>query len=143
MASGRRGVDLKGGKLHPASPVPHHLLCVKVKVFFSAISRRLSTYLVKNNNIKTSVQKCGILGIPGCMEQNGVVTQLIREARENKGVEARPAECIQLRPPREVQSLGLPARHSPHDPVVPPHLHLPMEKRSTITSKDGLGYQGA
>ncbi|XP_061093280.1 uncharacterized protein LOC133125737 [Conger conger] len=61
------------------------LLCVEAKVFFSAISRRLSTYLVKNTYIDTSVQKGGIAGMPGCMEHTGVVTQLIREARENKG----------------------------------------------------------
>ncbi|XP_061101211.1 uncharacterized protein LOC133130563 [Conger conger] len=61
------------------------LLCVEAKVFFSAISRWLSTYLVKNTYIDTSVQKGGIAGMPGCMEHTGVVTQLIREARENKG----------------------------------------------------------
>lgn len=32
-----------------------------------------------------SVQKGGIPKVPGCLEHTGVVTQLIREARENKG----------------------------------------------------------
>ena len=61
------------------------LLCVEAKIFFSVMSRRLSTFLVKNNYIDTSVQKGGVPGMPGCLEHTGVLTQLIREARENKG----------------------------------------------------------
>ncbi|KAJ3595924.1 hypothetical protein NHX12_002336 [Muraenolepis orangiensis] len=61
------------------------LLCVEAKVFFSAVSKRLCTYLAENTYIDTSVQKGGISGMPGCLEHTGVVTQLIREARENKG----------------------------------------------------------
>ncbi len=61
------------------------LLCVEAKVFFSAVSKRLCTYLAKNTYINTSVQKGGIPGMSGCMEHTGVATQLIREARENKG----------------------------------------------------------
>ncbi|XP_063054019.1 uncharacterized protein LOC134448252 [Engraulis encrasicolus] len=61
------------------------LLCIESKIFFSAISRRLCTYLARNTYVDTSVQKGGISGMPGCVEHTGVVTQLIREARENKG----------------------------------------------------------
>ncbi|KAJ3581486.1 hypothetical protein NHX12_016493 [Muraenolepis orangiensis] len=61
------------------------LLCVEAKVFFSAVSKRLCTYLAENTYIDTFVQKGGISGMPGCLEHTGVVTQLIREARENKG----------------------------------------------------------
>ncbi|KAJ3614965.1 hypothetical protein NHX12_018534 [Muraenolepis orangiensis] len=61
------------------------LLCVEAKVFFSAVSKRLCTYLAENTYIDTSVQKGGISGMPGCLEHTGVVTQFIREARENKG----------------------------------------------------------
>ncbi|XP_053332775.1 uncharacterized protein LOC128506382 [Clarias gariepinus] len=61
------------------------LLCVEAKIFFSTISKRLCTYLTKNKYIDTSVQKGGISGMPGCVEHTGVVSQLIREARENKG----------------------------------------------------------
>ncbi|KAJ3610372.1 hypothetical protein NHX12_022464 [Muraenolepis orangiensis] len=61
------------------------LLCVEAKVFFSAVSKRLCTYLAENTYIDTSVQKGGVSGMPGCLEHTGVVTQLIREARENKG----------------------------------------------------------
>ena len=61
------------------------LLSVEGKIFFSIVARRLSDFLSSNNYIDTSVQKGGISGVPGCLEHTGVVTQLIREARENKG----------------------------------------------------------
>ncbi|TWW71600.1 hypothetical protein D4764_16G0000970 [Takifugu flavidus] len=61
------------------------LLSVEGKVFFSIVSRRLTEFLLKNNYTNTSVQKGGIPGVPGCLEHNGVVTQLIREAHESKG----------------------------------------------------------
>ncbi|XP_029688563.1 uncharacterized protein [Takifugu rubripes] len=61
------------------------LLSVEGKVFFSIVSRRLTEFLLKNNYTDTSVQKGGIPGVPGCLEHNGVVTQLIREAQESKG----------------------------------------------------------
>lgn len=61
------------------------LLNVEGKIFFSIISQRLSDYLLKNQYINPSVQKGGIPGVPGCLEHSGVVTQLIREAREGKG----------------------------------------------------------
>ncbi|XP_075313231.1 uncharacterized protein LOC142373743 [Odontesthes bonariensis] len=61
------------------------LLNVEGKIFFSILSHRLSDYLLRNQYIDTSVQKGGIPGVPGCLEHSGVVTQLIREAREGKG----------------------------------------------------------
>ncbi len=60
------------------------LLSVEGKVFFSIVSRRLAEFLLKNNYIDPSVQKGGIPGAPGCLEHTGVVTQLIREAHENR-----------------------------------------------------------
>lgn len=61
------------------------LLSVEGKIFFSILSRRLTEFLLKNSYIDTSVQKGGIPGVPGCLEHTGVVTQLLREAREGKG----------------------------------------------------------
>ncbi|XP_028292553.1 uncharacterized protein LOC114455485 [Gouania willdenowi] len=61
------------------------LLSVEGKIFFSLVSRRLTDFLLKNSYIDTSVQKGGIPKVSGCLEHTGVVTQLIREARENKG----------------------------------------------------------
>ncbi|XP_053183947.1 LOW QUALITY PROTEIN: uncharacterized protein LOC128367182 [Scomber japonicus] len=61
------------------------LLSVEGKIFFSVLARRMTAFLLKNKYIDTSVQKGGIPGVPGCLEHTGVVTQLIREAREGKG----------------------------------------------------------
>ncbi|KAL7881484.1 hypothetical protein AOLI_G00083320 [Acnodon oligacanthus] len=61
------------------------LLSVEGKIFVSIVARRLTDYLLRNSYIDTSVQKGGIPKVPGCLEHTGVVTQLIREARENKG----------------------------------------------------------
>lgn len=60
------------------------LLSVEGKIFFSIVARRLTNFLLTNNYIDTSVQKGGIAGVPGCLEHTGVVTQLIREARETR-----------------------------------------------------------
>ncbi|XP_056127556.1 uncharacterized protein LOC130105540 [Rhinichthys klamathensis goyatoka] len=61
------------------------LLSVECKIYFKIVSNRLMGFLLKNTYIDTSVQKGGIPGVPGCIEHTGVVTQLIREAREGKG----------------------------------------------------------
>ncbi len=59
------------------------LLSVEGKIFFSIVARRLTDFLSSNGYIDTSVQKGGISVVPSCLEHTGVVTQLIREAREN------------------------------------------------------------
>lgn len=61
------------------------LLSVESKIFFKIVSQRLTDFLLKNIYIDTSVQKGGVPGVPGCLEHTGVVTQLIREAKESKG----------------------------------------------------------
>lgn len=61
------------------------LLCVEGKIFFKIVSQRLTDFLLKNSYIDTSVQKGGVPGIPGCLEHTGVVSQLIREAKESRG----------------------------------------------------------
>ncbi|KAL7850072.1 hypothetical protein SRHO_G00194210 [Serrasalmus rhombeus] len=61
------------------------LLSVEGKIFFSIVARHLTDYILRNSYIDTSVQKGGIPKVLGCLEHTGVVTQLIREARENKG----------------------------------------------------------
>ena len=60
------------------------LLSVEGKIFFAILSRQLTEFLLRNKYIDTSVQKGGIPGVPGCLEHTGVVTQLIRDAREGK-----------------------------------------------------------
>jgi len=61
------------------------LLSVEGKIFFSIVAKRLAEFFLKNGYIDTSVQKGGIPGVPGCLEHTGVVTQLLREAKEKLG----------------------------------------------------------
>lgn len=61
------------------------LLSVECKVFFSVLAKRMTTYMVKNKYVDTSVQKGGIPGFSGCLEHTGILNQLIREAKGNKG----------------------------------------------------------
>lgn len=80
------------------------LLSVESKIFFSVIAKRLSNFLLSNRYIDTSVQKGGIPGVSGCLEHTGVVTQLIREARESGGGAAcsmaGPHQCLWLDTPQ-------------------------------------------
>ena len=61
------------------------LLNTEIKIFFSLLSRRLSDFILGNGYIDTSVEKGGVAGMPGCLEHTGVLTQLLREAKESKG----------------------------------------------------------
>ena len=61
------------------------LLSEEGKIFFKILANQLTEYLLRNSYIGTSVQKGELPGIPGCLEHTRVVTQLIREARENRG----------------------------------------------------------
>ena len=60
------------------------LLCVSRQRSSSALFPNCCVPTL-NTYIDTSVQKGGVSGIPGCLQHSGVVTQLIRETRENKG----------------------------------------------------------
>ena len=61
------------------------LLIVEGKVCLAILARRVTTNMVGNNYIDTSVQKGGVPGVPGCLEHTSVLTKIIREAKENKG----------------------------------------------------------
>lgn len=60
------------------------LLSVEGKVFFKVLANRLTEYLLRNSYIDTPVQKGDVPGVPGCIEHTGVVTQLIREAKQTE-----------------------------------------------------------
>ena len=57
------------------------LLSVEAKTFFSVLAKRLTSYMISNNYIDTSVQKGGIPGFSGCVEHTSTLTQLLHEAR--------------------------------------------------------------
>nr|XP_033488803.1 uncharacterized protein LOC117260806 [Epinephelus lanceolatus] len=60
------------------------LLNVECKIFFSALARRITSYMTQNHYINTSIQKGGIPGFSGCLEHTSMISQLIREAKQNR-----------------------------------------------------------
>ncbi|CAC5417464.1 unnamed protein product [Mytilus coruscus] len=61
------------------------LLNVEGKVCLAILAKRVTTYMLENNYIDTSVQKGGVPGVPGCLEHTIVLTKIIQAAKENKG----------------------------------------------------------
>ena len=60
------------------------LLNVEGKLFFALKADRLTKYVMANQYIDSSIQKGGIPGVSGCMENTAILSQLIREAKEGK-----------------------------------------------------------
>lgn len=58
------------------------ILGVEGKIFFSVLAKRMSNHMTQNGYVNTSIQKCGVEGFSGCLEQTGVISQLIQEANE-------------------------------------------------------------
>lgn len=59
------------------------LLIVEYKIF-SVLSERMTTYMIENGYLNTSIQEGGSSGFAGCLEQMGVLSQMIYEARVEK-----------------------------------------------------------
>ena len=51
------------------------------KIFFSIISDRLQKFMVKNNYIKTSMQKGFLFGVPGCIEHSFALFEALRKVK--------------------------------------------------------------
>ncbi|KAI2646571.1 Protein FAM136A [Labeo rohita] len=47
------------------------LTSIEGKILFSVMAKRMTTYMVKNKYVDTSIQKGGIPGISGCLEHTG------------------------------------------------------------------------
>lgn len=60
------------------------LLSVEGKIFFSVLAKRITSYLIANNYVDTSVQKGGVPGFSGCLEHTSILSELIHQARQNK-----------------------------------------------------------
>ena len=54
------------------------------KLFFSIISERLQSFLVKNKYIKTQSQKGFLFGVPGCIEHSFTLVEALRRVRADK-----------------------------------------------------------
>ena len=63
---------------------PISLLIVEGKIFFGVLAHRMTTFLMSNHYINTSVQKAGIPGFPGCLEHLQMIWNSILSARRDK-----------------------------------------------------------
>ena len=64
---------------------PISLLNVEGKIFFGVLARRMTSFLLLNKYINTSVQKAGIPGFPGCLEHAQMIwNSLMAAKRERK-----------------------------------------------------------
>ena len=63
---------------------PISLLSVESKIFWSIISNRITTYMLKNHYINTTSQKGGIPGFYGCLEHNAMISEIIHHAKAKK-----------------------------------------------------------
>ena len=93
----RKGVVPRGWQLAEGCFVPKEesaeglhqfrsisLLSVEGKMYFSPLSKQISQFLLENHYIDTSVQKGGIPQSSGCLEHTGVISQLLKEAKEDR-----------------------------------------------------------
>ena len=63
---------------------PIYLLNVEGKIHFGVIARRMTSFLVQNKYINTSVQKTGIPGFPGCPEHAQIIWNSLMTAKREK-----------------------------------------------------------
>jgi hypothetical protein len=61
------------------------LLSMESKIFFSVVAKMMVDYMTENKYIDTPIQKGAIPGFSGCLEHTGVLSQMIREAKDKKG----------------------------------------------------------
>ena len=54
------------------------------KLFFSIISDRLQKFMVRNNYIKSNLQKGFLFGVPGCIEHSFALVEALRRVRADK-----------------------------------------------------------
>ncbi len=80
-----RDLDSKGGELQENRPVPHYLPVVCWSQDLLQCCLQPAVHLPLKEYVYWHISlEGGIVGMPRCLEHTGVVTQLIREARENK-----------------------------------------------------------
>ena len=63
---------------------PISLLNVEGKIFFEVLARHMTTFLMSNHYINTSVQKAGIPGFTRCLEHSQMIWNSILSAKRDK-----------------------------------------------------------
>jgi len=66
---------------------PISLLNVEGKIFFGVIAKRMTTFILNNAYVNTSIQKAGIPGFPGCIEHTTMLWDAIKTAKNDKSAE--------------------------------------------------------
>lgn len=61
------------------------LLNMEGKIFRGILAVRLTTFMLDNEYMNTSVQKSGVPGVPGCLEHTSVTSKIIEHAKRNHG----------------------------------------------------------
>ncbi|KAK0138094.1 hypothetical protein N1851_025636 [Merluccius polli] len=61
------------------------LLNVEGKIFFGILARRLTTFMLDNDYMDTSVQKGEVLGVPGYVEHTSIISKIIEDVKRNHG----------------------------------------------------------
>ena len=63
---------------------PISLLNVEGKIFFGVLACSMTTFLMSNHYINTSVQKAGVPGFPGCAEHSQIIWNSILSAKRGQ-----------------------------------------------------------
>ncbi|XP_072047083.1 uncharacterized protein [Amphiura filiformis] len=61
---------------------PISLLNVEGKIMFGILAERISSFVLENGFVNTSVQKAGIPGFPGCLEHTSMIWHTIQESKK-------------------------------------------------------------
>ena len=62
---------------------PISVLNVEGRIFFSAVQKRLASFMLSNNYIKIKTQKAFLEGIAGCIEHGSMVFEALRYAKRH------------------------------------------------------------
>lgn len=63
---------------------PISLLNIEGKIFFGVIAQRMTSFIMSNKYINTSVQKAGVPGFPGCLEHAEMIWGSIMSAKKTQ-----------------------------------------------------------
>ncbi|KAK3509681.1 hypothetical protein QTP70_008422 [Hemibagrus guttatus] len=61
------------------------LLNVEGKIFLQILAKGLTSFMMDNSYMDTSVQKGGVPGVAGCLEHTSIITKIIKDLKKNHG----------------------------------------------------------
>ena len=63
---------------------PISLFNVEGKIFFGVIAKRMTKFMINKRYVHTTIQKAGIPGFPGCIEDTTMLWDRIKTAKNNE-----------------------------------------------------------